>query len=411
MRSIAFDIPDDVMAMRDGIKAFVRSEVIPRHEKHHDLLSDQRLLYQPDGRYCDEVLALIREVRVASANAGFYNMCVPKEIGGAGMGLLAYYVAWEQVFRMCGGHNWLGTYVISHWAFGPSRILLEVSPEAKENMLPPMLKGEKSMCFGMSEPGAGSDAAMLQTRATPDGEGWRLNGRKIWITNAPYADYAIIFAITDPDRAAQKKGGISAFLISTDSPGFEIENVIRMYNEIGGNEGEVVLEDLRVEPHQLVGTLHEGFRIGVLGVSLGRVYNSARAVGSARWALKLAMEYSKVREAFGRPISEYQGIMFPLAESAMELYAAHLMGLNTTMLLDRGKPAIKELSMMKAYSVETGARAIDRVIQAHGAIGFTNELGLTEAWKYLRVVNVADGTNEILRRTILHRMLSGDMDI
>ena len=362
-------------------------------------------------RGINEVLALIREVRMASAKAGFYNMCVPKEIGGSGMGYLAYYVAWEQVFRLCGGHHWLGTFVISHWAFGPSRILLEVSPEAKEGMLPPMLTGEKSMCFGMSEPVAGSDAAMLQTRATPDGKGWLLNGRKIWITNAPYADYAIIFAITDPDQAVKKKGGISAFLISTDSPGFEIENVIRMYNEIGGNEGEVVLENVRVEPHQLVGKLHEGFRIGVLGVSLGRVYNSARAVGSARWAIKLAMEYSKIREAFGRPISEYQGIMFPLADSAMELHAAHLMGLNTAMLLDCGKPGIKELSMTKAYSVQIGARAIDRVIQAHGAIGFTNELGLTEAWKYLRLVNVADGTNEILRRTILHRMLRGDMEL
>jgi acyl-CoA dehydrogenase len=183
-----------------------------------------------------------------------------------------------------------------------------------------------------------------------------------------------------------------------------------MYGEIGGNEGEVVIEDLRVEPYQLVGQLHEGFRIGVLGVSLGRVYNSARAVGSARWALKLAVEYSKIREAFGRPISEYQGIMFPLAESATEIEAAFLMGLNSAMLLDRGKPAIKELSMTKAYSVEAGARAIDRAIQTHGAMGFTNEMGLTEAWKYLRLVNVADGTNEILRRTILHRMLGGDME-
>ncbi|MBW1817131.1 MAG: acyl-CoA/acyl-ACP dehydrogenase [Deltaproteobacteria bacterium] len=410
MRSVAFSIPDDVIAVRNGIEAFLRKEVIPRHEEHHELLSNQRLLYRVDGRFCDEALALIRRVRMASADAGYYNMCVPPEIGGAGMGLLAYYVAWECIFRLCGGHHWLGTYVISHWAFGPSRVLLEVSPKAREEMLPAMIAGEKSMCFGLSEPGAGSDAAMLQTRATADDGGWRLNGRKIWITNAPYADYALIFAITDPERASRRKGGISAFLIPTDTPGFEIENVIRMYGEIGGNEGEVVLGDVRVEPHQLVGELHEGFRLGVLGVSLGRVYNSARAVGSARWALKRAIEYSKVREVFGNAISKYQGIMFPLAESATEVHAAHLMGLNTTMLLDGGKPAIKELSMMKSYSVEVGARAIDRVIQAHGAIGFTNEMGLTEAWKYLRLVNVADGTNEILRRTILHRMLGGDLD-
>ena len=207
------------MAVRNGIEAFVKKEVIPLHDANQELLTNQRLLYQPDGRFCDEVLDLISQVRRASAKAGFFNMCVPEEIGGAGMGLLAYYAAWERVFRLCGGHRWLATYAISHWAFGPSPILLEVTPRAREEMLEPMLRGEKSMCFGMSEPGAGSDVAMIQTRATRDGDGWRLNGRKIWITNGPYADYAIVFAITDPDRAAARKGGISAFLIPTDSPG------------------------------------------------------------------------------------------------------------------------------------------------------------------------------------------------
>jgi acyl-CoA dehydrogenase len=348
---------------------------------------------------------------MASAKAGYYSLSVPKEIGGAGLGYLPYYVAWERIFHMCGGHYWLGTYVISHWAFGPSRVLLEVSDKVRQEVLPSLLTGEKTLCFGLSEPGAGSDAAMLQTRATPEGSGWRLAGRKIWITNAPYADYAIIFAITDPERAARRKGGISAFFIPTDASGFEIENVVRMYGEIGGNEGEVVLENVRVEPHQIVGNLHEGFRIALLGVSLGRVYNAARAVGSARWALERALDYAKIREAFGRPISEYQGVMFPLVESAMEVHAAHLMGLNATVLLDRGERAVKELSMTKAYSVEVGARAVDRAIQAHGAVGFTNEMGLTENWKYLRLVNVADGTNEVLRRTILHRMIHGDTDL
>ncbi|MEE8305950.1 MAG: acyl-CoA dehydrogenase family protein [Gammaproteobacteria bacterium] len=400
-------------AVRDGIEAFVNKEVIPRYEEHQDLFSNQRRLYQEDGRFCDTALTLIREVRMASAEAGYYNMCVPKEIGGFGMGCLAYYLAWEQVNRMCGGHNILGTYAISHWAFGPSQILLEVSPQVRAEMLAPMMTGEKSMCFGMSEPDAGSDVAMIRTRAVaePEGAGWRLNGRKIWITNAPYADYAIVFAITDHQRAQQRKGGISAFLIPTDSPGFEIESVVRMYGEIGGNEGAVVLDNILVQPHQLVGKLHEGFRIGILGVSLGRVYNSARAVGLARWALGLAFEYSKIREVFDHTIDEYQGVMFPLTESAMEVHAAHLMGLNAASLLDRGDRAIKELSMAKAYSVEVCLRAIDRAIQTHGAMGFTNELGLTEALKFVRVVNVADGTNEILRRTILHRMLRGDMEL
>ncbi len=411
MTSIAFDIPNEVIAIRDGVTAFVNAEVMARHDKHADLLSNPRRLYREDGRMCNEALALIREVRMASAKAGYYNMCVPKEIGGAGMGLLAYYVAWEQIYRMCGSHYWLCTYVISHWAFGPSPVLLQMTPQAREEMLAPMLAGEKSMCFGMSEPNAGSDAAMLQTRARREGDGWRISGRKIWTSNAPYADYIIVFAITDAERAAQKKGGISAFLVPTDSPGYEIESIIRMHGCIGGDEAAVVLDDIRVEPHQLVGKLHEGFRIGLLGVSLGRIYNSARAVGLARWALGLAFDYTKTREAFGLPIREYQGVTFPLAESAMEVHAAHLTGLNAALLLDRGERAIKELSMAKAYTVEVCARAIDRVIQTHGATGFTNELGLTEAWETVRKINIADGTNEILRRTIVQRMLRGDMEL
>jgi acyl-CoA dehydrogenase len=289
--------------------------------------------------------------------------------------------------------------------------LERVTEEARGEILGGMLEGRTSMCFGLSEPGAGSDAAALTTKAVPDGNGWRISGRKIWTTNAPIADYCIIFAQTDPERAAARKGGISAFLVPTDAPGFEVESIIAMHGAVGGNEAQLVFEDIRVEPSQLVGELHDGFKNAVFGVSMGRIYNSARALGLARWSLELALDYAGTRQAFGKPISEYQGVTFPLAESAMELHGAHLMGLNAAMLLDKGELAIKELSMAKAYAVEVGARAIDRAMQTHGAMGFTNELGLTEAYNTVRVVNVADGTNEILRRTIAHRLLGGDVEL
>jgi acyl-CoA dehydrogenase len=411
MSSIAFEIPDEFRALCDGLGDFLKAEVITRHDKHHDLLSNGRHTYDENGRYVEEVIELIREVRMAAAKAGYYNMCVPEELGGSGLGMLAYYVAWEHTFRLCGPHNWLAVYAVSHWALGPSRLLERVTAEAREEMLAGMIEGRTSMCFGLSEPGAGSDAAALTTRATPDGNGWRINGRKIWTTNSPIADYCIIFAQTDPERAAARKGGISAFLVPTDAPGFTVESIIRMHGSVGGNEAQLVFEDIRVEPTQLVGELHEGFKNAVFGVSMGRIYNSARALGLARWSLDLALDYSTTRRAFGKPISEYQGVTFPLAESAMELHGAHLMGLNAAMLLDRGERAIKELSMAKAYAVEVGARAIDRAIQVHGAMGFTNEVGLAEAYNTVRLVNVADGTNEILRRTIVHRLLGGDREL
>lgn len=411
MTSIAIELPTDVAAARDGILAFVEQEVLTRHARHRALFENPRRLYREDGRFSDELLALIDEVRRASATAGFYTMCVPESLGGGGLGHLAYYVAWQAMFHRCGPQNWLMLYALAHWAFGPSRLLTQVTPEAQARILPGLMDGSKSMSFGLSEPNAGSDASMLRTRAVPDGNGWRLSGRKIWTTNAPVADYCVVFAITDPERAARKAGGISAFLVPTDAPGFRIARVIRLFGSIGGDEAEVELDEVPVESWQMVGEPGQGFAAALYGVSLGRIYNAARAVGYGRWAVELALDYASTREAFGQPISEYQGVTFPLAESATELHGAHLMGLNASMLLDRGLPAVKELSMAKAYSVQVGYRAVDRAMQTHGAMGFTNEVGLTEAWHSLRIVNVADGTNEILYRTIVQRMLKGDLEV
>jgi len=411
MSAIAWELPEEIRAVREGLLEFARQEVLTRHQKHHALFENPRLLYREDGRFSDELKGLIGEVRRAAAKAGYYNMCVPEALGGGGLGHLAYYVGWEALFHFCGPQNWLMLYVISHWAFGPSRLLEKVTPEAREKILAPMMAGEASMCFGLSEPGAGSDAAALATKAVPDGNAWRITGRKIWTSNSPVADYCIVFAITDPAKAAARKGGISAFLVPTSSEGFEVQRIIKLFGHIGGDEAELRLENVRVEPWQLVGELDQGFAAALYGVSLGRIYNSARAVGYGRWALEKALDYAQTRKAFDKPIAEYQGVTFPLAESATELHAAHLMGLNVGTLLDKGAPAIKELSMTKAYSVQVGLRAVDRAMQTHGAMGFTNEVGLHHAWHSLRIVNVADGTNEILNRSIVQRLLKGDTEL
>ncbi len=193
--------------------------------------------------------------------------------------------------------------------------------------------------------------------------------------------------------------------------GFTVESIVKLFGDAGGNEGALVLEDVEVEPWQLVGKLDEGFKIAVYGVSLGRIYNSARAVGLGRWALERAVEYSQQREAFGQKIANYQAVSHPLADAATELHAAHLLGLNAAMLLDRGERAIKELSMAKSYSVQAGFRAIDRAMQTFGGMGLTNEIGLVHIWHTLRIINIADGTNEILARTISQRLLAGDLEL
>jgi alkylation response protein AidB-like acyl-CoA dehydrogenase len=409
--AIGFEIPADITRIVAGLTQFVRAEVVTRHEKHAALLDDPRQRYAPDGRYVPAAVDLIREVRMASAAAGYFNLCVPVSMGGLGQGHLAYYVAWEAINRLCGPHHWLGTFALSHWAFGPSVVLEQLTGEARERALPDLVSGRRSMCFGLSEPGAGSDATMITTRAVAEGDGWRISGRKMWTSNITFADWIVVFAVTDPARAAAKRGGISAFLVPTASPGFALQRVTLLQGDIGGAEGESTFDAVRVEPWPLVGALHEGFRIALLGVSLGRVYNAARAVGLARWALEKAVAYAGQRVAFGVAIAEHQGVAFPLAESAMEVHAAHLAGLNAALLLDRGERAIKELSIAKAYSVEVCLRAVDRAIQTHGGMGLTNEVGLVHAYNTLRIINIADGTNEILRRTIFQQLARGDLDL
>ena len=261
------------------------------------------------------------------------------------------------------------------------------------------------MCFGMSEPDAGSDATMLRTRAEPDGDGWRLSGRKIWTTHVPTAEWMIVLAITDPERAKARRGGISAFLVPTPRRGFRVERVIGMWGEPGGPEAESVLDEVRVEPWQLVGELHEGFQIGlhgrVAGTGLQRGPLGRPEPVGARAGRRVHQDPPGLRP---RRSPSTRGWRSRSRSAATEIHAAHLMGLNAATLLDQGHRAVKELSMAKAFAVQAGVRAVDRAIQTFGALGFTNEMGLTEAYHTLRLINVADGTNEILDRTIFQRL-------
>lgn len=413
--SMDFEISSDLSDIIDGLTAFIDAEIVTRHRDNEKMLSDPRQVYDPDGRYSQAMLELFREVRMTSANAGYYAMFVPEAIGGGGLGFEALFRVWEHIFHRYGAKNSLAAETIAHWARGPSHVLVHATPEAQERVLPDLLAGKTSMCFGMSEPDAGSDALRMSTSATLDGDQWVISGSKIWISNGPYADYAVVFAVTERPvgRTEQQasRPGITAFLVPTDTPGFTADANIRMFNELGGSESTIYLDDVRVGHEMVLGELNRGFAIAMAGVGSGRLFNSAKGVGLARWALEQAVEYSQRRYAFGQPIAANQGVTFPLADSAMEIHAAHLMSLHCSWLLDHGKPAQKELNMAKAYSTEMATRVIDRSMQIHGAIGFTNELGLAKAYESARKVCVADGTSEILRRSIVKQLLGGDLQL
>lgn len=411
MAAIASPYPEEIIAVREGLTSFLQRVVIPAHEKHADVLENSRRLYDEKGCTSVEAWKISSEVRQKSAEAGFFTMCVPESLGGGGMGYLAYFAAWERIFHQCGAKYWLSGVVLSHWSRGPSLLFEKVQPVLRDVVLDDLMAGRTTLCFALSEPGAGSDAMMIKSKATPDGEGWRLSGSKIWITNAPHADYAIVFAVTSPELAAQRKGGISAFLVPTNSPGFEIGPLIKMWGSSGTDEAQLHFDQVRLEPNQLIGELHRGLEVAMLGIGLGRIYNSARGIGMGRWALEMGVDHAKLRQSFGKPIAEHQGVSFPLAQSAMELHAAHLVARNAASLLDQGLPARKELSMAKAMAVDAGIGAVDHVMQVHGAMGFTNEMHLTSAYMSLRKVTVADGTSEILRRQIAKNLFDGDVEI
>jgi acyl-CoA dehydrogenase len=392
---------DDIDDIVDGLRAFIDAEVVPRHRERNDELVDRADIYDADGRYRPEVLDLIREVREASARAGYYTMLVPDGDSSPQLGFEGLYRIWQAVFARCGTEYWLGHHVVAHWARGPSHLLTHATPALRERIVPDLLAGTTTTCFAMSEPDAGSDAWRMRTRATRDpAGGWRLNGTKQWITNAPYAAYAIVFAVTDDAMAEQRRGGVTAFVVPTDAPGFGIDRVIRFFGHAGGDEAIISFSDLHVPDEHVLGELGQGFRLAMEGVSTGRLYNSARAVGLAQWALGRAATYASQRHTFGRPLIDNQGISFPLADRATEVHAANLLGLNCARLLDGGGEARTELAMTKLFSTETAVRAIDTAMQTHGAMGFTNEVGLGEAWHQARRICVADGASEILRRQI-----------
>lgn len=411
MPAIAYQYAPEILALRDAITGFIRAEVVPRHERNRALFEDPHLAYDHRGLHTLAFRKLALEVREASAAAGFYALATPEDLGGSGMGLTAYFAAFERIFHECGYRYSLGHQIVSHWAKGPSPLLHRMTPRMRDEILPGLMSGRTTICFALSEPGAGSDAAMIKTRAVREESGWRISGTKIWTTNSPYADHVCVFAVTDPERAAARKGGISCFLVPTSTPGFSVGRIIMMFGQSHGDEAVLTFDDVRVEEHQLIGDVDQGFKAAMLGVALGRVFNIARAVGTARWALELALEHAKVRETFGRKLAERQGIMFPLAESAMQIHAAHLMALNVVQLLDSGHRAHKELSMAKAYCCKIAMQAVDRAMQTHGAMGLTNELGLADAFVAMRKINIADGTTELMHHLVAKELLGGDIDL
>ncbi|HYP57969.1 MAG TPA: acyl-CoA dehydrogenase, partial [Beijerinckia sp.] len=259
----------------------------------------------------------------------------------------------------------------------------------------------KTSAMGISEPGAGSDAAAITTRAVRDGDDWILNGRKIWISKAAEADFTIVMAVTDPGKGA--RGGISAFLVDRGTPGY---NVLRKIPMIAGNfTYEVAIEDCRVEGWKLLGK--EGYGFAPMQTRLGtrRCQIAAWSVGMAQRALDMLLEYAPQRKTFGVPLSERQAIQFWAAEAATKIHAARLMTYQCAWKLDRGDDVRQEISMIKWYASEMAYETVDHVMQTFGAMGMTKEMPLQLMHTKLRNSRIYDGATEIHKWLIARNLL------
>lgn len=414
------DIESLAKGIIEGLCAFIDAEVVPLEERYREVLADERRLFREDGRLVDEIAEARRTVRRKSAASGFYTLLAPKEIGGAGVAFEAAALVLEALYRRYGpgrlligwANGFLTMPVLASFVDGPSHMFLSPGESVRQEVLPSLLTGERTVCFALTEPDAGSDVWGLQCKARRDGDEWVISGTKQWITNAPYADYAAVFAVTEPEQVAQRKGGITCFLVDATSPGYRVESILPIMGHLASDCGIIALDEVRVPHHRIMGVLHQGFQIGMLGISEGRLSIAAGCLGMAEWALDRCLEYVQQRKTFGSPIAEHQAIQFMLAESAIDIFTAKQTVLRTAHLVDQyattGRLPVKEISIAKAYCVEGAERVLDRAIQIHGGMGLSNELPFHEGFRIARTLRIPDGTSEIQRRTIARQLLRGD---
>ena len=414
------DIRDIVKGSVTGMQQFVDADVLPMEREMGDILIDERKFFDETGKARPEVMEARKQVRMKSSSAGYYGMFAPESVGGGGLGARSMVFVEEALYRRYGpgrplitwAKGFLSQPTLASFVDGPSHMLVAVSDSVRKDYLPSISSGEKMVCFALSEADAGSDVWGIKTRAKRDGDDWVINGSKQWITNSPYADYAVVFAITNEEMIKERKGGISAFFVEMSGAGYTFDGVLPVMGHQGGDCGSMSFDNVRIPADRLVGVQDQGFQIAMFGISEGRVSISANCIGMCEYALDRSLEYAQQRMSFGKPISEYQAIQFMLADMAIDIYTMKYMVLQTAAQVENfpqtGRLPVKEISIAKAYAVEKTQECYDRAIQVHGGMGLTNELPLNEGFRIARTLRIPDGTGEIQRRTIARQMLRGD---
>ncbi|MSO74000.1 MAG: acyl-CoA dehydrogenase [Alphaproteobacteria bacterium] len=332
---------------------------------------------------------------------GLMGMMIPEAEGGAGVDHVTYALAIEEI---AWGDVSTSTIMSVNNSLVCTILHKYGSPAQKETYLIPLARGDKLGCFCLTEPQAGSDASDLKTRAMLNGNHYVLNGTKQFISSGSEADVAIVFAVTEPSAG---KKGISAFIVPTDTPGYKVARKEEKLGQRASDTCQIVFEDLRLTPGQLIGQPGEGYKIALSNLEGGRIGIAAQSLGVARAAYDAALAYAKERKTFGKPIIEHQAVAFRLADMATEIEAARQLLHYAARLRDAGLPCLKEASMAKLFASEMAERVCSAAVQTFGGYGYLNDFPVERFYRDMRVCQIYEGTSDV-QRIVIARQIATD---
>lgn len=374
------DLTEEQRMIRDMARDFAKSELIPNAEQ-----------WEKEGWLDQQILKQMGEL-------GFLGMMVPEEWSGSYIDYTCYALAVEEIARGCAA---TGAVMSIHNSVGCAPLLRWGTEEQKQQWLPSLATGEIISCFCLTEPQAGSEANNLRTKAVEEGDYWVINGSKQFVSNAKRAGLAIVFAVTDPDLG---KKGLSAFLVPTDTPGFEVE---RMEHKMGLKASDtcaVSLINCRIPKENMLGPRGKGLALALSGLEGGRLGIAAQALGIARAAFEAALVYSRDRVQFGKPIAEHQSIANMLADMHTQINAARLMVLHAAKLRTAGLPCLSEASQAKLFASEMAERVCSMAIQVHGGYGYLEDYAVERHYRDARITQIYEGTSEVQRMLIARQL-------
>ena len=336
------------------------------------------------------------EIWQAICDAGFCGIAIPETYGGAGLGMLEMAIVVETLCGTGGGSTLSQIYMVNP-IFGGISLSKFANEAMKQELLPGLVTGKETFAMGLTEPDSGTNTLAMRSFATRDGDGWRLNGQKIWITAVPQATkFLAVARTTKLAEVSSKVDGISLFMIDVEREGLSHQSIPK----VGTNtlpSSAVFFDNVRIEPNELVGTIDGGFRELLDVLNTERIVTTSGLIGTAELAIKLAAEYSRNRKVFGgRPIGSYQSLQFPLAEAKIKLECARLMNYKAASLYDQGRPYGSEANMAKWLAGAAAALATDRAMQTLGGMGYSKEFHVERLWRDARLFRIAPVSEEMV---------------